>query len=137
MRIMRDNGSIITNIDWKELIIFLSDNIEYNILNKSRLSQLLPKNKPVIKNPTIDDYIWHETSPGIKISPNQLQINQMQGLLANVIIQFIMTNHLYMVGQTIYKQSKGGPTGLDITRVVTRVAMLVFGKERETHPTVT
>ena len=59
-----------------------------------------------------ENYYW------INESPNELQIRKMLGLLAQEQIEFIMTNHTYIVGCQIYLQSSGGPIGIDFSRIL-------------------
>ena len=53
----------------------------------------------------------------------------MLGLIAEELIEFIMTNHTYIVGEEIYLQSTGGPIGLDFSRIVARLMMIIFDKQ--------
>ena len=50
----------------------------------------------------------------------------MLGLLAQEQIEFIMTNHTYIVDCQIYLQSSGGPIGIDFSRILARLMMIVF-----------
>ena len=50
----------------------------------------------------------------------------MLSLLAEELTDFLMSNHTYSVGDTIYLQLKGGPIGIDITRVLARIMMILF-----------
>ena len=50
----------------------------------------------------------------------------MLSLLAEDLTEFIMSNHTYSVGNKIFLQIKGGPIGIDFTRVIARILMIVF-----------
>ena len=41
---------------------------------------------------------------------------------------FVMSNHVYKVGDTIHLQTDGGPMGLKLTGAIARVVMMLFDK---------
>lgn len=53
---------------------------------------------------------------------------KMLALLVEKITDFIMTNHCYSVGDKLFLQITGGPIGIDFTRVITRIVMIIFDK---------
>ena len=53
-------------------------------------------------------------------------------MVAQILINFIMSSHTYMVGDRIYLQLVGGPIGLYITRVLARIVMIMFDRRFKT-----
>ena len=49
-------------------------------------------------------------------------------LVLAVQVDFVMGNHVYKVGDTIYLQTDGGPMGLKLTGAIARVVMMLFDK---------
>ena len=56
----------------------------------------------------------------------------MLGLVGESLVDFIMSNHIYTVLGELFHQDNGGPIGLDFTRVLARLAMIVFDRELKT-----
>ena len=119
-RLVRDNGDLTQNINWKEMMIFLTKHMEITDLKVKGLGRLIPTKT------TKDSYSFHYISVNEEIKPNQTQLNKIQGLVASQLISFIMDNHVYTVGDKMYKQSSGAPIGYDISRVLSRIAMIYF-----------
>ena len=60
--------------------------------------------------------------------PNDADIRRMLGEALNVVLMFIMKNHVYGFGGIIKKQVKGGPIGLELTGVLAQVFMVWWDK---------
>ena len=111
----------ITGLDWETLSIFLGHKVDKEILNQLGLTPIMPTQKRSPKSPLDKEaYQWSENVP----DSTQKQI--MLALLAKQLVIFIMTNHTYTVGDEIFLQLLGGPIGLDFTRVLARLIMIIF-----------
>ena len=130
-RLVRDNGDFTLNIDWKEMMTFLTKHVDLQKLKRFGLGRLIPTlrvnvNGNKVNNPTITHISFYHISHGNEITPNQTQLNKIQGLVAAELVNFLMSNHVYTVGDKIYKQTSGGPTGLDVSRILAGIAMYFF-----------
>jgi hypothetical protein len=56
--------------------------------------------------------------------PNEVEKSKMMSKLVELVTKEVMSNHYYAVGDTIRKQTDGGPIGLQITGAIARVVML-------------
>ena len=81
-KLIRDNGNIITGIEWKEIMIFLHDNYNSQLLKEYGLSRLVPQGKLLDKKGKHlkpEDFYWYQIDHNTEIVPNQKQVNKVQG----------------------------------------------------------
>ena len=53
-------------------------------------------------------------------------VNVLLGSITSKCVQTVMENHYFTVGGEIFRQSDGGPTGLDLTVEVAAIYMLLW-----------
>ena len=116
------NSSIeIKNLNVKMLTIYLSMNVNKDRLKKMGLESVILTRKPDRKNKNNEEsFEWKNNNR------NEKQVRNMMGLMCELLIDFIMTSHCYMVGDKIILKLLGGPIGLEITRIIARIMMLIF-----------
>ena len=110
----------ISNINWKALFLFLLHKTDKKTIKKAGLSRWMPIKKAGTKEFHIDSYEWPD------ITPNLIQIRRLLALLVIELIGFIMLNHTFSVGEDVFLQLSGAAIGLDFSRVVSRIIMIVF-----------
>ena len=132
-KLVRHSNIMTENVNWKEAMIYIFKHVDRQRIKEMGLSRLLltrKETKKNIRNPTEEDFDW-PTFDQEESKANQIQMKGIQGLVATVLVDFIMSNHVYLVGEKIFKQSSGGPIGLDFTQVLAQIAMIFFVEELE------
>ena len=56
--------------------------------------------------------------------PNEVEKSKMVSKLVELVTREVMSNHYYAVGDTVRKQTEGGPIGLQVTGAIARIVML-------------
>ena len=56
--------------------------------------------------------------------PNEIEKAKIMAKTIEIVTRETMTRHFYAVGDTIRKQTDGGPIGLQLTGAIARVVML-------------
>ena len=56
--------------------------------------------------------------------PSEVEKSKMVSKLVEIVTREVMANHYYAVGDTIRKQTDGGPIGLKLTGAIARIVML-------------
>ena len=65
---------------------------------------------------------------GKRREPSSLQKRRMVARALEVEVKTILSNHLYRMDGKVYRQQAGGPIGLEITGVLSRLVMLWWDK---------
>ena len=103
----------IVNVNWKILSIHILHNTDKEKVKELDLETVMPsKTSKNNKELDEDSYTWNDTEP------NDKQVRNMLGIFAQNLIEFIMMNRTYAVGEYLYLQTSGGSIGLYFTRVL-------------------
>ena len=127
----------IEGIDTKELGLYISLNTSNEQMEmKENIRRFCPtrktkKGKPTVsghaaKNDTEDRYKqW--TFPDEE--PNEHEKKEMVAEALEIVIKFVMTNHIYECNGNMKKQREGGPIGLELTGELAKIMMSWFDKQ--------
>ena len=58
--------------------------------------------------------------------PSEEQKKKLIGLILIIGTYLIMSNHTFMVGDEVFRQTYGGPIGLQFTGSIARVVMMIW-----------
>ena len=70
-----------------------------------------------------NDSKWTETR-----APGSRQKRTLLALAIATAVRVVLKNHTYKVGDTIFRQTEGGPIGLELTGTVSRPFMMKWNK---------
>ena len=122
----------ILNINWWEAVKFVFVTVSQQEISDKGLSEVIPsrvKKAPrltinCLQNNEDDDAKWLRASR----IPNDNEKKKILALVLATLVDFVMGNHVYKVGDTIHLQTDGGPMGLKLTGAIARVVMMLFDK---------
>ena len=66
----------------------------------------------------LDKWTWR------KVKPNTDQLRAIVALFMRELVDYILSNHVYIVNDTIYLQDEGAPIGLEIAQVLGRLSRI-------------
>ena len=124
-KVIEQSNVEIRNINWRLLTIYIDRHVDPEMIKKKGLKPLMPTKNTKPKSPLDEEaYTWKDD-----IEPSEIQMRRMLAFLALEIVDFIMNNHTYTVGEDIFLQSEGAPIGMDFARVISRIIMNVFDEK--------
>ena len=132
-----DSDFNVEGVNGAELGLYLSLNLTENELNELDLLKYCPTRKsklgrpPTITGCATDNDSSKRFKPWILSSerPDKITIKRMLSHALKIAIKLIMNNHIYQFGNTIKKQSKGGPIGLELTGELANIFMCWWDKQ--------
>ena len=121
-------------LDFKEIVTYLAINLSEWQARKSKIWKLLPKRKSKFgQKPTItgdsakgktSTHDVHWNYPKLDFNDQEKNILFAKALEVGTFKLFSL--HVYQFGSRIFKQCKGGPTGVRATMAASRVVMGIF-----------
>ena len=100
-------------------------------IEEEGLSHVIPKRRGIRLRRITIRYLQQKKNAGKWLPARKPGIRQQKNLLALAVsfgVQAVLSNHTYMVGDTMYHQSAGGPIGLELTGAVARPFMMKWDK---------
>ena len=73
--------------------------------------------------------IYHQNWTGKRKEPTNNQKKRMVARAMEVVVKTIISNHLYQMDGKVFRQQAGGPIGLEITGVLSRLVMLWWDQQ--------
>ena len=124
-------------IDERELSLYLAINLKPEELEKREISQYCHKRRhkkgapPKITGCAIDNKIENRYSPWLEPEKAQDErtTKKMISIALEIVIKFIMNNHIYKINGICKRQTKGGPIGLELTGDIAQIYMVWWDKE--------
>ena len=126
------------DVDYKDMGKYLAVHLTPEDIAKNNLISVIPtrrkeRNGPVRgAKPTVA-YLENDLDAnkepkwdwkGKRKNPTQQQKKRMLARTMEIVVDVIMSSHLYQFDGQVYKQLTGGPIGLEITGVLARLVML-------------
>ena len=130
--ILMNTDLSILNINWWEATKYVFVTVSQQEISDKGLSDVIPSrvkkaprlNVNCLQNSEDDDKKWLRASR----LPNDDEKKKILALVLSELVDFVMGNHVYKVGDTIYLQTDGGPMGLKMTGAIARIVMMLFDK---------
>ena len=129
------SGLNFEGVDWVEVGKHLAICVSRQELEELNLSEVVPKRKGADRSVTMA-YLdggdknkknvekWAKLWNMPRRLPNEVEKANMISKLIEIVTKEVMSNHFYSVGDTIRKQTDGGPIGLQLTGAIARIVML-------------
>ena len=114
----------ILNINWWEAVKYVFVTVSQQEISDKGLSKVIPSRVNCLQNNEDDDEKW-KRAPRLS---NDEEKKKILALVLAALVDFVMSNHVYKVGDTIYLQTDGGPMGLKLTGAIARMVMMLFDK---------
>ena len=130
--ILLNTDLTILNINWWEAVKYVFVTVSRQEISDKGLSDVTPScvkkaprlNVNCLQNNEDDDSKWLRASR----LPDENEKKKILGLVLATLVDFVMSNHVYKVGDNIHLQTDGGPMGLKLTGAIARVVMILFDK---------
>ena len=58
------------------------------------------------------------------ITPTDQQLRALVAVFMSEVVTFIMSNHVYLVGDQVFLQENGAPIGLEVAQLIGRINMI-------------
>ena len=106
----------IKNVDWREVAKYIAVMFTEEEIKEEGLDKVVPRresNRKVTIN-----YLQSKQNDNNWVGGRKPGVNQQKKMLAMAIskgVFMVMSNHTYRVGDNVYKQTEGGPIGLELT----------------------
>ena len=120
-----------SNLQWKEIALYLRYNMDEREIQQSAFRDILPsrryKRRPPlftrsgscnIKKIRHQPWIFHQQR-----DPDRYMVRDMYCEAVGIMIKRTMELHDFRIDSEIYRQSKGGAIGMDLTGVVSDIYM--------------
>ena len=121
-------------VDWVEMGKHLAVCLSRQELEELGISEVVPKRKGAERRVTMayldggknkkNTEKWERLWDMPKRLPNMIERSKMIGKVVEIVTKEVITKHLYALGDTLRKQTDGGPIGLQLTGSRARVVML-------------
>ena len=134
-KILEETDITFAELNYRQIGKYLAINLTQEQIAESNLKSVIPKKiKPnragmAFLDADLDkrgDEKWGWG--GKRREPSNLQKKRMVARSMEVVVKTILGNHLYQMDGKVYRQQGGGPIGLEITGVLSRLVMLWWDK---------
>ena len=133
--ILKNTDLDILNTNWWEAVKFVFVTVSQQEISDKGLSEVIPSrakkaprlNIDCLQNNEDDEIKWRR-APRL---PSDNEKRTILALVLSVLVDFVMSNYIYKVGDTIHLQTDGGPMGLKLTGAIARMVMMLFDISRE------
>ena len=132
-----DSGIQVQGCDVDELGLYLALQYSTNQLRDMGIINYCPKRKthrgrpPVITGCALEECKDKRYAPWVFPDTRPSKENEKKMFVAALrhVLMFVMRNHVYTFNDVIYRQSKGGPIGLELTGVLAQIFMVWWDRE--------
>ena len=135
MEMLEKSGVIYEGVNWVEVGKHLAVCMSRQEIEDLGLAEIVPKRKGAERKVTMA-YLdggdknkknvekWGKLWDMPTRLPNEVEKSKMVSKLVELVTREVMSNHYYAVGDTVRKQTEGGPIGLQVTGAIARIVML-------------
>ena len=119
------------DVDWWEVGKYLAVTMTKEEIERERLVHVIPRRKKGPDRKVSVAYLSNKQNEGnwnTTRVPGHIQKRKMLGIAIASGVKACMRNHLYKVGDKIYRQKEGGPIGLELTGAASRAFMWRWDK---------
>lgn len=134
---IEDSELTFDDIDYKEVGKYLAIHLTPEEISDNNLIIVIPTRRKELNGPVrgvkptvayLENDLDSKKEPkwewrGKRKNPTQLQKKRMIARTMEIVVNTIMSNHLYQFDSRVFKQVKGGPIGMEITGVLARLVM--------------
>ena len=131
---LEDSDIVFENLQWKEISIFLKYHMTQAEIQDSNFKEYLPRRKYSRRPPMFvrsgsmnNKKIRHQPWIVPRQGPDDARVRSMFCEAVGILIKKTMGMHDYLLDGNIYRQSRGGSIGLDLTGVVSDIYICVNG----------
>ena len=121
----------VRNVDYDEVGKYLAVTMSKEEIHKEGLNHVIPERKVETGREISIAYLCNKANEDKwkrARKPGKIQQKKMVALALAEGIRACMANHVYCVGNNIFKQQSGGPIGLELTGAVSRAFMWRWDK---------
>ena len=111
------------NVNWLEVGKHLAVKMSREEIEAEGLTHVIPRRRGVRLRRITINYLQNKKNAGKWLParrPGRIQQKKLLALAVSFGVQAALSNHTYMVGDTMYHQRAGGPIGLELTTSVSR-----------------
>ena len=121
----------VENVDWQEVGKYLAVTMSEKDIEKEGLQHVVPRRKGEGRRRVTVAYLGQKKNEDqweLARTPGTRQKKKMLALVVAEGVRICLENHVYCIGDRIYKQQEGGPIGLELTGAVSRPFMAKWDK---------
>ena len=128
---IENSEKTVENVDWQEVGKYLAVTMSEKDIEKEGLQHVVPKRKGERRRKVTVAYLGQKKNDEeweLARAPGTRQKKKMIALVVAEGVKACLENHVYCVGNRIFRQQGGGPIGLELTGAVSRPFMAKWDK---------